>query len=196
MTTFLSIDPGKKGAICIMDADVNALPSGVWHDLVPKFIDMPLMEEPYKKEMIDVVDHRALADIISRYALDPDVEFILEHLWGFGAAANGKEIGQWTMARDYGAIIGIFRALRLEYILCAPQSWQSGIGLPKGTSKEERKAAIAQIVKRKVPQANLIKPGCRTVADGRSDALAIGIYRIYRRYMEQFGGERKRNKRR
>lgn len=144
--TIIAIDPGLKGAISILQADVvRAEPLPV----AGKDLDLP-----------------ALASTIIEVAPALAVVEKVHSMPGQGVASMFK------FGKGYGSLLGILAALGVPTELVTPQTWKRSV--LKGTAKD--KAAAIDYCRRVFPNVPLVPPGCRKPHDGMADALALLEY--------------------
>lgn len=175
---FGGFDPGAKGAGVFLTDPAPGQSRNT--DCTIEFFDTPLYETKINGKTRNRIDCEKLGHFISPYifsVLEGDCELWMEHLWGFGAAEKGGEIGQFTYAANYGILLDAIesRVGRENLHLIAPTRWQNLLQKPKHIRRnyELSKKWNAEVIAKLYPQAQLIKDRCRVAASGRADALCI-----------------------
>ena len=152
---YIGIDPGAKGALCVLD------PSSHYPVL---FADLSLKNKA--NELLTVIRHEveqgpclvALEDIHS--------------LPGMSAKSN------FTFGGMFWRIRTILDCVPIEYELVPPKCWQSAVGVPSRkflAGEMDLKVAVADLAQGYYPTAHLHGPR-GGLMDGRSDALMIAHY--------------------
>lgn len=186
MKYYIGIDPGKSGAISILNKDGDPL----------EVIDMPtryLMKRkvrvakskyladgvtlrkkaaPIKQDARRVLDARKLYDLLKPY---------VENLAFCGMEQVSSQTGQgvsssFSFGEVFGAIKGVLESLGINYGLIQPKTWQKEFLPPeKAKDKDEHKNNIMLVAKSFYPNVSYHGPqgGLR---DGRSDSLLIARY--------------------
>ena len=122
---FVGVDPGKTGAIAVIDEDNNVLELINFNDNI-------------SDEMIKI---KSTYNIIMAS---------LEKV----ASMPGQGVRSvFSFGTNYGYWQGILDTLGIPYMLVRPQEWQKGLGLPK--DRKDRKKAIAHSAKSRFPLAEL-----------------------------------------
>lgn len=204
----VGIDPGKHGAICILDCGEEILPTP---ESVPVFIDMPIAIQQRSRDTIEVIDVMKIVEILEPRLFE-DLHVTVEHIWDF-AGAQGDNKGRAQFLLDYGRLRGALETLRINYLLAAPKSWEAAHKKPKTPRPPEPPEHITDEKKRwrwqknwrekwnkdwncakaaeAFPKASLIPPRCYTPHEGRADALLILNYGAMRVYMQQYTRKKK-----
>jgi hypothetical protein len=153
------VDPGKEGAIAVLDADGRVL------DLGP----IPLIKSPKGRDHYDLAairDHMlALRDL--------QVFVVVEKLQPMPMSKGGT-IANYARGESQGWN-WLLEALKIPYSLVTPQAWQRAMFAgTTGTDPKQRSILAAQ---RLFPGVSLRRTArCRTSSDGMSDALLIAEY--------------------
>ena len=122
---FVSIDPGIKGAVAVIDTENTLL------------------------ELIDYSPNLAddLTQIKAKYSVKMIVVEKVSAMRGQGVTS------MFSFGIKVGEIHGILNTLGLPYVEVRPQEWMKGLGLPK--DKKQRKIKISEIASRMFPSAEL-----------------------------------------
>jgi crossover junction endodeoxyribonuclease RuvC len=181
MTYFIGIDPGKGGAVGILDENSN-----------PSVFDTPTYKN--KKTGKDVYDLPAMAQILRPYA-GKDVKIVLEAVHsmpGQGVSSSfnfGEGLGIWK---------GIIAAFAFKVNMTTPQTWKKTsfpelivtldikdnkpktpkekkeLGKLRRDAKANAKAKAREVAKKLFPA---LSDQFKTVnSDGRAEALLIAVY--------------------
>jgi hypothetical protein len=141
---YVGIDPGKKGAVCLID-----------------FTDTPIFWDLSK---------HSIKDIFLSLRAHPRIELVAiekQH------AMPGQGVSStFTTGFGYGRLIGHLEASRLPYIEVSAREWQKGLKLPKTKSKAQHKKNLYEIASGLYPTADFKGPK-GGLLDGRSDANLI-----------------------
>lgn len=125
---FLTIDPGKTGAICAFfsDGNVSADP-------------MPKTEE-------------GVLSLLSGYAQSPIC--YLEKVGGYIGGEGQPGSAMFNFGHNYGFLRGVLRALGITIADVTPQTWQAGLKLGSTGfgSKKDRKKAYLEHARLKFPE--------------------------------------------
>ena len=145
---YLGIDPGKSGAVAVVDADGNLL-------LV---FDTPLIGRDYDAgEMVDfLTEHRE-----SRAALE--IQHAMPKQGVSSTFTTGYGYGLWYMA---------LTALGIPFDLVRSQDWKRALGIPAGRDKADSVAAAQRLF----PGGDFTGPR-GGVKDGRAEACLLAEYR-------------------
>lgn len=143
---FIGIDPGKKGAYCIMNEqdDIKAMP---WD------------EESFIDDM----------DFLCGYCGTSDRIFcVLEHV---GAMPGQGTVSMFSFGENFGFIQGVLKAMSIPYELVRPQKWKKeyGITSDKNTSIEVCKRLFPFINLKRTER-------CKKDDDGIAEAILIAEY--------------------
>lgn len=155
MAAYLGIDPGAKGALCILDSNSKQL----WFMNTPGIDITP-------RAVYDWILDLNLITPIKRIAIE-DVHAI----YGTSAGSNFK------FGMNTGMLHGIIGATGFGYELVTPKVWQKGCGVrfKKGMKAPDKKRAVASLALQLYPSALLYGPQ-GGLLDGRADALCIAHY--------------------
>lgn len=148
---FIGVDPGAKGAICIIIPDQGII------DFMPTILapDKILAQLKLWKE----------------YHTIPPI--MMEHVSSIPGAAAGSN---FKFGFNVGLLHGIIMSSMIGMDLVRPKVWQKEVGVPaKVKSGPELKKAVAEIANRLYPSAPLFGPK-GGLLDGRSDALMLAHY--------------------
>lgn len=141
------IDPGKTGALVILDGDgrpmcVRVMPENV-HDLVA---------------------------IIEAYR---SADWAIEKVSPFQGASLTST---WTFAEGFGVLKGIFGALKVKYTLVPPRVWQAPIHLGADKYAPPKVRSL-EVARRLFPTCNFLATDKSKVAhDGIVDAFLIAEF--------------------
>lgn len=148
----LGVDPGKKGALVIIDTNTN------------QCISLPI---PIVDDRIDV---RTIGKFIFEHK--PDIAFV-EKVHGMPKHSSK---GNFTFGVNYGLLMACIYFLEVPVELVSPRTWQKEI-LGERTGTNTKDDSI-QYTLSHYPTVNL-KPGrCRVEHDGIADAVCIAEYGI------------------
>ncbi len=158
--TIIGVDPGKAGAIAVLDAGVRVYP-------------MPLVRSSkgrneYDLHALGAIFRTPMFERQPAVAVYVELGQALPRKMG-GAAAN--------FHRGYGRGLfeGILTALLIPYTLVTPQQWQR-VQL-RGTSGRDTKQRSIIAAQRLFPWVSLLPSSrCRKPSDGMADALLIAAY--------------------
>lgn len=161
----VGIDPGKEGALAVINKETGELV-----DLV----DMPLIVKGKQR----MVDDDAVADFIWAYGSSKNTVFVMEIPHKMPGQNVKATSSQWE---HIGMLKGCFASGHVKRLFVSPQSWQKEAfaGLPKGDTK----ATSFQVAKNLFPNAGLQTARGR-ILDGRCDALLIA-WSFYRSYLKR-----------
>lgn len=146
----LGIDPGKRGALALLDKTTGAL----------EIEDVPILTIRGKT----VVDHYGLARIVDAWA--PRNPLVAIEL--VGSRPGEGHAGAFDFGRTCGLILGVCAAnfLRVEYV--TPAKWKAAMGV-KGDKDESRQRAATLFPR----QSGLF---ARVRDDGRAEAALIAAW--------------------
>lgn len=145
----IGIDPGKEGAIALLNNDPNTCLFWLLRDVAE------LRTTPFE-------------DIIKAYGV--------QHAYIEKAQAMPHQgvVSMFTYGTGYGRILGWCEMLALPYTLVPPKTWTKEIH--QGCTGTDAKAKSAQAVKRLFPTENLRIDGSVKLHPGLIDALLIAEY--------------------
>jgi len=129
----MSVDPGEKGAITIIDEefiDIVDMPVIVWQ------------EKTGKKKRRVLVDGEAISDIICD--ADPDI-VVVEDVGSMGASDHNKLGSVAKLVFGYGIVVGAAMARGRSVHLVRPAVWKKDLGLT-GRSKEGSHALCLKLL--------------------------------------------------
>ncbi len=155
---YIGIDPGATGAVARLFGDGN----------YPAVHDCPtvLGGKSGKQKQLDVAAMVAL--LVEIRAASLEVAAVIEFQQAFpkqGASSTFK------LGTNYGAWMGILAALGIPFELVRSQVWKPSVGLAKGASKSESRAAAARLF------PSLAGELTRKKDDGRAEALLLAEHR-------------------
>lgn len=145
---YIGIDPGKKGAVAIIDpANVTIIP---WDD--EKFVNA--------------------MKIVTTLSYKNKPEKAVAAVEKVGAMPHQGVKSMFSFGHSLGFIEGVLAANRIPYQLVPPAKWKKEFGL---IGKDKREAII--VCKKLFPGINLLPTErCRTESDGMADALLMAEY--------------------
>lgn len=152
---YLGIDPGTKGALCLLDP---SFPDPIFISLDPKGHSAQAIFLTLQVTMKDGPIQAAIEDVHS--------------LPGMAAKSN------FTFGGMLWRIRTILDCLDLPYELVQPKVWQKAVGAPTRKfldGEMDLKVAVADLAQGYYPEAHLHGPK-GGLMDGRSDALMIAHY--------------------
>ncbi len=165
--TYIGIDPGQNGAMCIMWPDNGPTPGQI---TTLSFKD----ENPHKiADTLRIAKERgpllvAIEDVSSRH--------------------NQGVKSTFTFGFNVGLLHGFLVSHSIPYVTVRPQEWQSGVWIRQdkvmlpasGSSKKPKpdpKKTSINAARRLFPDVSLFRtPKCTTPHDGIADALLICDY--------------------
>lgn len=144
---YIGIDPGKKGAIAIIDGDdVAAVP---WDD--DGFVRLMRM---------------------TKHECGMDGEGIIVAVEKVGAVHGNGIVSTFSFGKNAGYIEGVLAALGIPYQLVPPTMWKKEFSL----IGKDKKASI-DTCKRLFPELNLRRTDkCRTDSDGLAESTLLAEY--------------------
>ncbi len=198
MTLYVGIDPGKKGALGIINDRSQIL--GRWKmptigneidaiklwqifqeiRLMSVQLDEPFIigiEKPFTmpSDVVDIVGKiQELRDAFEDNDPEFDFDIALTRL-EMGVRKRDGRVGVLAYGTGFGLILGQIGVLGARFLKLAPRTWQSAmwIGIDK---KQKSKQKSFQAAKRIWPAETFIWPGCRVFDDGVVDCLLIAEY--------------------
>lgn len=169
MTLYGAVDPGKAGAVVIIDDARN--PVLVWAADDKGGIDRPagylvgdFDARGFVAELDRAVNGRAFGGFIC------EAPFVLR---------SGGVSSALTIGKNYGALTACLSIARLPWQEVTPASWSVRmVGAPPkgGWPDKAKKQAAIDLCRRELPLLNLILPGRRVPHDGIADAGAMCLY--------------------
>lgn len=143
------IDPGKKGALCLM-ANRNVI----------TLEKLPFGGDGWLREAEFVETLLAWGN--------PDL-VVLEHVH---ATPNDNKKGAFSFGDTFGSLRSLVRhACPGKLRLAPPSTWKPRM-LGSGTAKRE----VCEYVKELYPDARLVRPRCRVPDDNLAEALLLALY--------------------
>jgi len=151
MHTFIGIDPGAKGAICLYTPETSEI----------LFID-------------NNTDPAKVSSLLNARLVDQEIKMVciedVHSIFGTSAKSN------FMFGYNTGLVTGIIQGLGLPLHKVQPKVWQKHIGI---TAKgKEIKKNVAKVCLDMFPSASIKGPK-GGLLDGRSDALMIAVYCAY-----------------
>ena len=146
LSAVVGIDPGKKGAICLLD------------DGHPVFWDLS-KHDPCQVLYSIKASFGSPYTIVEKQQAMPKQGLTSTFSIGFG----------------YGQIIAALKVLKFPFYEVRAKEWQSGLGLPTSKDKKAHKQAIFRIASQIFPDSEFHGPK-GALLDGRSDAAMIADY--------------------
>ncbi len=156
---YLGIDPGATGAMAVIYGNEVGTYADV-HDC-----PIVLGGKSGKQKQLDVV---GMAAMVPRMIEGHPVCAVIEWQQAFpkqGASSTFK------LGTNYGAWQGILAALGIPFELVRSQVWKPSVGLARGASKAESRAAARRLFPQVADQLARVKD------DGRAEALLIAEHR-------------------
>lgn len=158
MPRYIGVDPGVKGALCLLDTSQHTY----------EFFPTPSKVDLISPSMVlHWLNTQNIIDNPTRIIGIEDVHSI----FGVGAKSN------FQFGRYLGQIETICSISKIGIERVQPKVWQkvTGIIFPKGSKPVQRKKIIAAKVLEIYPNANIFGPR-GGLADGKADALLIAHY--------------------
>jgi len=149
---FMGIDPGKSGAVAVIDENCRPL----------EIYDCPVGEPEMAKVIKEIVEKYPQEEYIILGAVERVHAMPKQGV--SSVFTFGKNFGNWTMALAYAEI---------PFLLPTPQAWQKGLMVKSNGSKKSKSFVAAS---RLFPTAEL-KGSKGGIKDGRCDALLIAYWR-------------------
>lgn len=146
MSTWIGIDPGKKGAISLITFKGRY---ETW--------DMPVLPN-------GEIDSRAIYDILYQFE---NIKCVLEKSQPM---PQQGVTSVFNYGRGYGKIQSILEILKIPYAEIRPTQWKKEFGL----IKKDKKQSVT-LAKKLFPGAELVTPRGRLI-DGRAEALLMAEY--------------------
>jgi len=169
MTLYGAVDPGKAGAVVIIDEARN--PVLVWaaddkgsNDRPAGYLVGDFDARGFVAELERAVDGRPFGGFIC------EAPFVLR---------SGGVSSALTIGKNYGALTACLSVARLPWQEVTPASWSvKMVGAPPkgGWPDKAKKQAAIDLCRRELPLLNLILPGRRVPHDGIADAGAMCLY--------------------
>ena len=161
MKTLIGIDPGKDGAIAILDIPEP----GVDEPRLIKTNFVACKDFIYGKEY----DVGLMADIVKKYLSDL---VVIEKQKAYPLQGRTS---QFSIGYGYGLWEGLVAALKYPYIVVTPQTWQKKIYAGIAGDDPKKKSIIA--AGRLFPDVDLRRTDrCKIKHHGMSDALLLAWY--------------------
>ncbi len=167
----IGIDPGKLGAITVLNSENPS-----W----PDFIEMPLLPVGVNKSgsFRTRIDFRQLRKIMDNYIVSgEEIHFVMEKLHDFThAVINCAPKGQWNFAADYGALENMLQEFGdrygIKHDLYLPQEWQKAVR--KSGGKEGSVTRALELF----PQCHQQLKRGKYYHDGKAESLLLAYLAI------------------
>ena len=144
----IGIDPGKKGALVILDGE-----------------NVILHQMPE--------DANSIVLILAEYTTDSHV--FLEKAQAMSIGGNKQGVSSmFNYGVGFGTILGILAALKIPHTLVHPKTWCKV--MHAGTTADDAKARSLEAARRLFPSVQLIRPRCTKPDEGFIDAVLIAEY--------------------
>lgn len=184
MKRIIGIDPGLRGAFCVMTIFEDKTSEVVFHSLpvISSCTETKTRKTgKIKTKTINAVDYHELAKIFSCFL---DCTAFLEKIHGvpmWGSSAS------FDFGETFGALRALLHSHKIEHYEVTPQAWQKEMheGIAKGHEAKQRSLIAAR---RLFPNINLAKPDGKFPDSGYVDALLIAEYG--RRKLSQSAGSK------
>jgi hypothetical protein len=166
MKTYIGIDIGKKGAICVLSSDLSV-----------EFNKIPLIKDQIDYAFLFDMIQNMQSKCITSSGMNPTVVF--EKL---GVIFGSSKTTAFSMGYQSGAVEMMCIALGLPYVKVNAKDWQKEMfqGVPEitktGKTSRDTKAMALIAAKRLYPKTNLVFSGSKKEHDGLVDALLIAGY--------------------
>ena len=147
----IGIDPGKKGAVAVVDISSRGR--------LAELRDTPL-------EKGKEYDPKGMMAILEAYSVPGQSIAIIEKQAGFRGDSHGAS---FTTGFGYGIWIALLELLEIPYIEVPPKGWQKKMGISGNCYGNTKKASL-ELAKANFPEGDFGKK------DGRSDAALIAVY--------------------
>ena len=144
----LSIDPGMKGGIALLNTSTNIMLA----------VPIPTIGKE--------IDYRKVHETLMFYSPDMIVIEKVHAMPGQGVTS------MFNFGLGYGALVALATISAGRLVLVTPQMWKKHI--LAGTNKD--KDAAIQFCNHTYPSVNLILPRCRNAHDGMADAICLAHY--------------------
>lgn len=155
MTTVLAIDPGAKGAICLLDDRTRVL----------AVHDMPVHAVTINKRTRNRIDLHGLNQLIKDLAVHAELAVIEE----VGANPNDGVLGAFSFGEAFGAVKMAVAAHEIPLQLCRPQEWKAFHRLI-GKDKDDSRQKASQLLPEHA------RHWARKMDDGRAEAALLALY--------------------
>jgi crossover junction endodeoxyribonuclease RuvC len=152
------IDPGKTGALAFVRSDPAHLDS---------VISMPLVQTRGRRTPKTIFSANWHAVAAALRESEPDLVVIEQQ----GARPGMSAKSTFSIAHQYGALIGICSALGLPFETVLPSVWKVRMGL-KGLDKDASRARAIQLM----PEGAAFFT--RQLDHGRAEAALIGMWKV------------------
>lgn len=151
MRSYLGIDPGLKGGICLL----TPFDAQVWR--------MPETPAGIVAIIRSVSDHRPTVILEKAQAMPPTLRGRRQ---GTGSA--------FAYGMGYGVLKGIIAALSLPFQEIRPAEWKKVI--LHGEPDKSDKGTSIRVCERLFPQVELVPKGCKKPQDGLAEAALLAEY--------------------
>lgn len=166
MSIIIGIDPGDRGAMVALDEDGRLVGSMTADDRGGRdgyYLD----GDP---------DPLIIAGWIRGYTLTGVLRVVLETPFAPGRIGTANAI---TIGRRWGITYAAVRASKAPLVTVTPAKWSADLfGGRKGADAKEKKAVAVRLVRERIPDLELVLPGCRTPHDGLADAACLALWSL------------------
>ena len=149
---YLGCDPGKKGFCCILSVQHN------------NFYHYPLFEgQRLNQELVDAI----------KGLVGHNVMAIVEQVHGMPHDGVSRS---FSFGTSYGKILGMFEAVGIPYVTCAPGKWQKAMweSVDKAAST---KLTSYNAARRLLPNMDFRRSErCKTFDDNKVDSTLLCLY--------------------
>lgn len=155
-THILSVDPGVKGAICLLCVATRWI----------RVFDTPVIEG-----QVDGIKFAAIVDML-KFEIDPGV------IYGVVELVSGmpRQTGSFNFGRSAGVIHGVLNALGVPYSLISAAQWKPALGLRRLTNETQGQNKMkARELAMKI-FSNHTAEFKRVRDDGRAEAALLSFF--------------------
>lgn len=149
---YIGCDPGKKGFACVLATNTNS------------FYHFPLFEgQRLNPELIEAI----------RYIGEQNVMAIIEQVHSMPHDGVSRS---FSFGTSYGKILGMFEALGIPYVTCAPGKWQKAM-CEACDKAANTKLTSYNAARRLLPNMDFRRSErCRVYDDNKVDATLLCLY--------------------
>jgi hypothetical protein len=147
MISFIGIDPGQKGALCLLRKGQ-----------IKKLYDIPLLGRD--------IDKSALVSILTEMKGEGNCFALLER-----QHIMPRQAGQHKIGVQFGYIEMALAMLKIPYRIVSPQKWKKAFPFPKNAAKADSVRIASEVH----PKAEL-KTKRGRILDGRADAILMAMF--------------------
>jgi len=167
MTSYVGVDPGAQGSLCLLD-DIGYI----------QFFEPPKMLKSPGPLIREIQD--AIAGRVTVIGAIEDVH----------SMANMSAKSNFGFGRNVQLMHTVMQLVPINYIVITPKTWQTALNIPAKKVFDSLgmswKQGIADIALKIYPNANLYGP-MGGLKDGRADALMLAHY-LKLKYGKQTNG--------